>query len=373
MIERLKKLKEQTGSWIAALLVVTGIVVMALGASADVRPDATATEAGGSCTTANAHTNMDDDVDSGGDGNVCTADSNSANHDIRIQFASPLGDPVTGTNAQTFKVLAKRNATGGNGSPTVALDFYCSGSLVEAGSDQTMTDSYASYSETFTFSTGSCANDGSDVEVFIDCTTDGGGPNKRSCSYEAVEWVSDYSSASPPTLTTSAASDVGAVSVTANGNITDIGTASPDERGFVYDTTPRSDPGNTAPGSSAYSNSITESGTFGTGAFTGSITGLASSTTYYIRSYAHNTDGYAYGSEINFTSASVLTTSEISSAQADYLSTNGKYFQVITGNVVPSDYSENNVSEALGANIGSTEKIDVHEAPGGIWSYDYIQ
>lgn len=48
------------------------------------------------------------------------------------------------------------------------------------------------------------------------------------------------------------------------------------------------------------SNSKTTDGT-GTGVYTSTITGLAVNTKYYVRAYATNSVGTAYGTEISFT------------------------------------------------------------------------
>lgn len=107
--------------------------------------------------------------------------------------------------------------------------------------------------------------------------------------------------ANPPTLDTNAASSIALETATLNGDITTTGGDTPDERGFVWDTESHSDPGNTAPASSAYADYETETGTFGTGAYTYGATGLDPTTTIYVRAYAHNANGYAYGNEVSFT------------------------------------------------------------------------
>jgi hypothetical protein len=108
-----------------------------------------------------------------------------------------------------------------------------------------------------------------------------------------------------PSLTTQAVSDILASSATGNGNITDVDGNNATLRGFVYDTSSKAWPGNVAVGSSGYANSATDSGSFGTGAYTKSLTGLLSDTTYYVRSYAQNTNGHSYGDEVSFTTAAV--------------------------------------------------------------------
>lgn len=106
-----------------------------------------------------------------------------------------------------------------------------------------------------------------------------------------------------PTVTTSAASSVTATTATGNGNITVAGHDTATERGIVYSTSSQSAPGNVSPALSSYSGLVNETGSFGTGAFTESLTGLVSRTTYYARAYAKNGAGYSYGSEVSFTTS----------------------------------------------------------------------
>ncbi|MBA7469618.1 hypothetical protein ES707_04890 [subsurface metagenome] len=123
----------------------------------------------------------------------------------------------------------------------------------------------------------------------------------------AVPWLESASGVqygegiSAPTVTTQAASSVEATAATGNGNITDTGGEDCDKRGFVYDTSPHGDPGNTAPADSEYANYLEESDSFGVGAFTGALTSLGPNTPYYVRAYAHNSAGYSYGDEVEFT------------------------------------------------------------------------
>lgn len=105
------------------------------------------------------------------------------------------------------------------------------------------------------------------------------------------------------------------------GDITDTGGEDADERGFVWDTTSQSDPGDTSPTNSSYSSSWTETGTFGTGNFSNTETGLTEGTTYYYRAGAHNSAGWSYGSESSFTTPpaapSNLSASVVSGDQID--------------------------------------------------------
>jgi hypothetical protein len=54
-------------------------------------------------------------------------------------------------------------------------------------------------------------------------------------------------------------------------------------------------------------NSILADATGGTGTFFSNLTGLVPGTTYHLRAYAHNSVGYAYGSDVTFTPSNLAT------------------------------------------------------------------
>ena len=93
-----------------------------------------------------------------------------------------------------------------------------------------------------------------------------------------------------PTVTTTSATSVTETSAVTGGNVTSDGGASSTERGVVYSTTQNP----------TVANSKVASGS-GTGAFTCNLTGLQSNTTYFVRAYAVNSKGTAYGDEVSFT------------------------------------------------------------------------
>ena len=99
-----------------------------------------------------------------------------------------------------------------------------------------------------------------------------------------------------PVLTTSAVST--GVTLTAaigGGNITSEGGSAVTARGICWSTSP----------SPTILNSKTTNGT-GLGIFSSSITGLTLGITYYVRAYATNNFGTAYGNEVTFKSLPIL-------------------------------------------------------------------
>lgn len=119
-----------------------------------------------------------------------------------------------------------------------------------------------------------------------------------------------------PTVTTAAASALTQTSATSGGNVTATGGAAVTAKGVCWATT-------TSPVATGLH---TTDGT-GTGAFTSSITGLAPNTTYYVRAYATNSVGTAYGNEISFTTSPVvvptLTTTAVSAVTASTATSGG--------------------------------------------------
>ena len=93
-----------------------------------------------------------------------------------------------------------------------------------------------------------------------------------------------------PIVATVAASNIGMNTATTGGNIFSDGGAPVTARGVCYSVTPNP----------TLSESHTADGT-GTGAFTSNLTNLVENTTYYVRAYATNIAGTAYGNEISFT------------------------------------------------------------------------
>jgi uncharacterized protein (TIGR02145 family) len=98
-----------------------------------------------------------------------------------------------------------------------------------------------------------------------------------------------------PTLTTTEVTSVTITTAISGGNITSDGNGTITERGVCWGTT--SGP--------TTANSKATEGT-GTGIFTINLTQLDPATTYYVRAYATNSAGIAYGNELSFVTVSLL-------------------------------------------------------------------
>jgi uncharacterized protein (TIGR02145 family) len=104
-----------------------------------------------------------------------------------------------------------------------------------------------------------------------------------------VTFTSSAPDAVLPDVTTSAVSGITVSSATGSGNVTSDGGGTVTVRGVCWNIS----------GNPTTSDSKTTDGT-GTGLFTSSITGLTASTIYYVRAYATNSAGTAYGNQVSF-------------------------------------------------------------------------
>lgn len=98
-----------------------------------------------------------------------------------------------------------------------------------------------------------------------------------------------------PTLTTTVASWIDATTASSGGNVTSDGGASITARGVCWGTL--SNP--------TIASNLT-SDALGTGTFTSTLTALTDGTIYYVRAYATNNVGTAYGNQVSFTKTTPL-------------------------------------------------------------------
>ena len=126
------------------------------------------------------------------------------------------------------------------------------------------------------------------------------------------QWVANIIAIQPilvtvPTVTTQAVTSIGKTAATGHGTIAATGGENCDKRGVCW---------NTGGNPTVADDKSEEAGSFGTGAFTRPMTGLDPGTHYYVRAYAHNSAGYGYGSQVEFTTTQVVSPSSIASHEA---------------------------------------------------------
>lgn len=169
---------------------------------------------------------------------------------------------------------------------------------------------------------GVCWNDTGNPSLVDDFTTDGIGSGTFTSNISSLEanktyFVRAYATNSVgtsfgeeltfattdlPVLSTNPITAVTGTTATSGGNIFAGGELSITQRGVCWNTT----------GNPTLENSFTENGS-GSGSFVSNIAGLTLGTTYFVRAYATNATGTAYGNEYYFTTLNVpaITTNEV--------------------------------------------------------------
>ncbi len=185
-------------------------------------------------------------------------------------------------------------------------------------------------------------------------------------SFTAIE-------ASLPQITTANVTSISFNTAVCGGNVTSDGNLTVTARGVCWSTSPNP----------TINNSKTTNGS-GTGSFTSNITGLTDGTTYYVRAYATNSKGTAYGEEKNFTTVSLINGHEwvdlglpsglkwaTSNVEHNYPATYSNFYawgetttkasydqsNSVTYNQEISDFSGNATYDAARANWGSTWRM----------------
>jgi uncharacterized protein (TIGR02145 family) len=109
----------------------------------------------------------------------------------------------------------------------------------------------------------------------------------------SIRCIKDAATASAPTVTTVAASDVAETGATLNGTVEGDGGDEVTATGFRWGQ------------ASDLSDAVDLAGNVTTGTFTGSLTGLADDATYYFSAFATNGQGTAHGDTLSFTTPAV--------------------------------------------------------------------
>ena len=217
----------------------------------------------------------------------------------RTTTITKLGIPTVTTTAATA-ISSSAATTGGNvtsaGSGTVTARGVCYGTAA----NPTIANSiFASGSGIGTFTANLTGLTVGTLYHFRAYAT-----NASGTSYGADLTFTTLTQAQA-TVTTTAATAITTTTATSGGNVTSIGGSAVTSRGICYATTANPTLANTV-----------ISGGSGAGSFVSNLSGLNPNTTYYVRAYATNTAGTAYGAQISFLTANptppVVTTTAAS-------------------------------------------------------------
>ncbi|MDO8557534.1 MAG: fibronectin type III domain-containing protein [Candidatus Jorgensenbacteria bacterium] len=231
-----------------------------------------------------------------------------------VAVITPYALSCNTINASSINVSWAKQYTEANYAQHALTLFYSSGgpwataaAIPSVGSNsQTLTGLYSDADYTFKLETKYGDNFAMDVSKL--CTT----PNiivDTSCPTGTTRCSDNVCRANcggttfiptitAPAVTTGGATNIGETIATANGTITGTGGENATVRGFEYGLT------------AMYGNTVSEPGSFGTGAFNKPLTGLSPGTIYHVRAFATNqtgqTGGTGYGFDQQFTTQSPL-------------------------------------------------------------------
>ena len=141
-----------------------------------------------------------------------------------------------------------------------------------------------------------CTSDGAGTGSFISSLTGLTSYNTyyvrsygTSCEGTGYGEQRSFTATDYPTVTTSYITNIDLTTATGGGNVIGAGDSSVTARGICWSISNQPSLGDTCTNDGA-----------GTGSFVSSLTGLSEYTTYYVRAYATNAKGTAYGQEVSF-------------------------------------------------------------------------
>jgi uncharacterized protein (TIGR02145 family) len=123
--------------------------------------------------------------------------------------------------------------------------------------------------------------------------------------------IENFKNNPAPTVITASISDITSTSATVGGNVTVDGGTAVYERGIYWSTSPNLE---------GWKGTKIQIGS-GTGLFSTSLSGLSPNTLYYIRAYAINSGGTAYGSQVSFVTTNTIANGSISDLDGNIYST----------------------------------------------------
>jgi len=169
-----------------------------------------------------------------------------------------------------------------------------------------------------------------------------------------------------PTVTTDSVTNITQTTATSGGDVISDGGLTVTSRGVCWNTSqnPTTAGSHTTDGS-------------GTGPFVSYLTGLTANTLYYVRAYAVNSMGTAYGNQVSFTTLPLFTCGDSITINHDTSGGVAPVNKTVTyGTVtnIPGATSKCWITSNLGASHQATAKDDTSEASAGwYWQFNLKQ
>jgi len=259
-----------------------------------------------------------------------TASSNADRFNATNWALTSIANAVTGNNYMQFIITPNSGyqfsvssivislQRSGTGPSAVALRNSVDAYATDLDAIKTITDNTNTQTFTFTFTQNNSSSAITyRVYMYAEATGGSGGIGDFSGNDIIVNGIVTSSNGTP-TVTTQAVSSIETTTATGNGTISATGGDNATARGICWDIYANPDP-------DLSDSHSTESGSFGTGAFSGSITNVSAETRYKAVAYATNPTGTGYGTAVNFwtlslepaTHTTTFTNSVVSQTQID--------------------------------------------------------
>ena len=187
--------------------------------------------------------------------------------------------------------------------------------------------------------------------------------NKAGTAYSSNQ-VSFKPETSLPAVTTKAVTNIDGTTATFNGSITNIGDPAYTERGFVYAKTQNPEIENDT--------KVKVTGN-GTGDFSANITALTVGTTYYVRAYATNSQGTAYGTQVSFKAEKPLSPFMFDNGNGIFKSMDEWWNIFFVSDNVSLPGTKTTRTIRIKNNLQESLYWEITNIPGDYWNYEGIE